>query len=412
MSNEFGIHRQALDAPETGMAVTFSREYTQQMQVVELETTDRPVWPQDEDREALELKRTGQGLPAPMQPDEAASVLSAVRLSLPDQLVPWTMGDADSPRTREWLARRRDRGRAWVPILVPVAFSAPESITLRRLLIALSVSSLTAASTPLVVFLDPVSDVETSKEELGEVGADAAKIAALIPGFPQFLVAKVSKSLTREVVTPLVQAEGIGRSDCSWRVSSPQLAYGFAPWLLVQATPGDTLAVDAELHAEVRRSLAHGVVHRTYGVAAQPRHRHYEVPAGGPDIDGCSVDAATWRIVARARPEVKVSLSDLFLDPASTSDQKAAGFKAPMNRESGAVKSAGPPGLQRFVESREASGSPAHEQPDDDLTRLLLDEVTWLRDQLRTAREAQSSAEHQLAALEAHRPWWRRRRPG
>jgi hypothetical protein len=204
-------------------------------------------------------------------------------------------------------------------------------------------------------------------------------------------------------------------------VSSPALAYGFAPWALLEATPGAPLVIDATLHAEVRKTFFHGVVRRTFGKPAEPQR--YEIATDGPDFDDISVDPANWTIVARTRPEVRVRASEIFGSseatgrqdgaPADrsldTTDARSRRFEqrphrpAPSGEGTPMSSQAVADTTQQFLESTQQA-------PDDDITRLLLDEVTWLREELRTTRESLRSAELRMAVLEGRRPWWRRGR--
>jgi hypothetical protein len=244
---------------------------------VRLERTTEPVWPEDEAAEEAELARPG-ATPVPfMEDDEADAVLRSISVTLPDRLT--ALSPQDSQKKTLGLAHPVP-GIDHIALQVPVSFSAPESLILRRVRLTLVFSSDNTAIPPVAICMEPRSDVEVKTREIGEAGVDLGKVlTAMLPLASGMFTARVGSKIETVSVHPKVKAYGVNLHECWWRVSDSEIAYGFNPAVIVQFAEAASVTVSAKLHVDVRKRVL-GAWRKTYGKDADPRWYSYH--AGHP----------------------------------------------------------------------------------------------------------------------------------
>jgi TPR repeat protein len=245
---------------------------------VPLERTAEPVWPEDEEAEAAEL---GRAFVPFMEDDEADSVLENITVALPDRLIPTLAQDLDPSHKpfgqsasnvtrslRESLPDDYD----YVAFHIPTSYSAHESLILRRLRLDVVLSG-NGHVLPIVILMRPGTGVDVSVNKIGELSVDLGRVVStLLPYLPPVFTANVGAQIERTNVNPKVQASGLQKRKCSWRVADSRIAYDFNPALI--ALFSEDLTVAASLHIEVRKRVL-GVFHRTYGKSATPTWYKY-----------------------------------------------------------------------------------------------------------------------------------------
>jgi TPR repeat protein len=252
---------------------------------VPLERTSEPVWPEDEAAELAQPDAT----PIPFMTDqEADKVLENITVELPDRLIPILAQGLDLHKSAGLPMGRPAESLTGkltgilpgplasscdhVAFHIPTSYSAPESLILRRLRLDLFLSG-EDAMVPIAIFMQPGTEVDVSVQKIGDIGVDlGALVSALAPQLPPIFTASLGTKLERETVHPKVQASGLQRHNCSWRVADSQIAYDFNPALIAQFA--QTLMVSASLHIEVHKSVL-GVFHKTYGTSATPMSYMY-----------------------------------------------------------------------------------------------------------------------------------------
>jgi hypothetical protein len=285
--------------PESYYVQNLADEYAHQdqqdqMVALDLVVSDQPVWEEDERAERDSLRRLRQPIPEPTSAAQARDILDQVTVGLPDVLLPiWKVpegvqrsgGTPDHAQALEAsYGRLAADGFACPGLAVPVSFQAPPPLTLRRLrmMLELTNSPVQADSPspdpaagpgwPVVLHMEPTTAVEETSVKIGEIGIDVGRVvSALIPAMPDIFTARVGASLEVGQVRPQIQAEGLLRHACSWRVSAPSLAYYISPWIVAQFPLDRTVLIKASLHVEIRRTWLGGLIHRTYAKSATPR---------------------------------------------------------------------------------------------------------------------------------------------
>jgi Sel1 repeat len=237
---------------------------------VQMERTAEPVWPEDEAAED-ELARGGaQAIPF-MEDAEADAALRSISVSLPDRLI---AAPPQEGQKKDLALAYPLAGCDYFALQVPVSFSAPESMILRRVRLDLVLSS-ENETVPVAIQMEPPADVGVTVHEIGEVSIDLGKVlAAMLPQMSGMFTARIGSKIEAVRVHPKIQASGLNKHEIRWRVSDSKIAYTFSPALLVQFAAASSITVSAKLHVEVRKRVM-GAMYKTYGKNAAPRWYSY-----------------------------------------------------------------------------------------------------------------------------------------
>jgi hypothetical protein len=273
-----------------------------------LERTTECVWPEDEQREAAELARRHRR-PVPLLGDEEAdALLASVTVALPEKLPvcsssspagrkslqsilfdPPTLQDTDVSGqhgdVRAGQVGAFDAMRDTVPgdvapseemvgFRIKTTFdpSSREDVILRRLRLRLVLTS-PEDDRPVAVCMVPTSDVNVKR--VAEFEVNLGKILGILaPNMSDVFVARTGFTIDVTKVHPRIQASGLWRHECLWRLSDSEIEYNFYPALVAQHRSSAEFKVLAELHVEVRKRVF-GVWHRTYGKSADSMWYQY-----------------------------------------------------------------------------------------------------------------------------------------
>ena len=150
---------------------------------------------------------------------------------------------------------------------IPISYSAPDSLILHGLRLDVALSS-EGEVEPIVIYMQPQTNVKVEEQKLGQFGIDIGKaISVLVPQMPPIFTASANAEIDIERVKPRVLASGVQRHNCSWRVADSRIAYGFNPALMAQFS--HTLTATISLHVEIRKRIL-GIFYKTYAKSARP----------------------------------------------------------------------------------------------------------------------------------------------
>ncbi|WP_088319135.1 tetratricopeptide repeat protein [Kineosporia sp. R_H_3] len=226
--------------------------------------TKDPVWPEDEDEERAELLHLGQPPIMAFEDTEAELVVRSVDVALPERVTAELPQD-DIGSTGESLLPDGVRSFGFS---VPVSFTAPDGVTLRRLRLELRVST-PSVTEPVFVSLAPAASASVTTDERATLAIEVAKLFPFLAGLGQPVSGEVKFAKHTTSVSPKIQVFGHGRNQCSWRVSDPGLAYGFVAGVVIAYSGEGPVDISAKLHVEVRKTTRLGTF-RTYGKFASP----------------------------------------------------------------------------------------------------------------------------------------------
>ncbi|MBO0731564.1 MAG: hypothetical protein J2P57_20060 [Acidimicrobiaceae bacterium] len=219
--------------------------------------TNEPVWPADEDLERQELSRSKQKLPDPVESKDVPALGRHVYAKLPDLL---EVQQIELTRRSERFYIGNSPAHEVAPadyyfFQIPVSLMTPDDRFIRRISLLLKLldeqgNPEVGTWTPIVQAMSPDSEFDVRQHNLGTVEVSTAGLQSLVPWLPLGL--KLSLPLQWETTQPRIEAFGLMRHKCMWRVSDERIARRFVASAVARVPMHHTFHMSLRLHIELR----------------------------------------------------------------------------------------------------------------------------------------------------------------
>jgi hypothetical protein len=103
---------------------------------------------------------------------------------------------------------------------------------------------------PIIEAMYPDTDYRVEQHNIGSLEIDSSSISTLLPWMPINL--KVALPFQWRTIRPRIEASGLMRHDCLWRLSDERITNTFSAGVVVRAPMDHVFRVSIRLHIELR----------------------------------------------------------------------------------------------------------------------------------------------------------------